>query len=55
MKGEAEAVILGISMQGDKGRETNEEGRFWESACGRQMKKGDFGNQHAGRQMKGDK
>ena len=41
-----EAVILGISMQGDKGRETNEEGRFWESACratneGRQMKKGD--------------
>ena len=52
-------------MQGDKGRETNEEGRFWESACretneGRQMKKGDrsgsdFGNQHAGRQMKGDK
>ena len=34
--------------------------RFWESACretneGRQMKKGDFGNQHAGRQMKGDK
>ena len=46
-------------MQGDKGRETNEEGRFWESACretkeGRQMKKVDFGNQHAGRQMKGD-
>ena len=59
-------------MQGDKRRETNEEGRLgaaaisvismqgdWESACretneGRQMKKGDFGNQHAGRQMKGD-
>ena len=41
-----EAVILGISTQGDKWRKTNE---------GRQMKKGDFGNQHAGRQMKGDK
>ena len=59
-------------MQGDKCRETNEEGRLgaaaisvismqgdWESARretneGRQMKKGDFGNQHAGRQMKGD-
>ena len=42
------AAISVISMQGD-----------WESACretneGRQMKKGDFGNQHAGRQMKGD-
>ena len=43
------AAISVISMQGD-----------WESACretneGRQMKKGDFGNQHAGRQRKGDK
>ena len=42
------AAISVISMHGD-----------WESACretkeGRQMKKGDFGNQHAGRQMKGD-
>ena len=42
------ATISVVSMQGD-----------WESACretneGRQMKKGDFGNQHAGRQMKGD-
>ena len=27
-----EAVILGSSMQENKGRETNEEGRFWESA-----------------------
>ena len=54
MKGDNEEGRLGaaaisvISMQGD-----------WESACretneGRQMKKGDFGNQHAGRQMKGD-
>ena len=40
------AAISVISMQGD-----------WESPCretneGRQMKKGDFGNQHAGRQLK---
>ena len=40
------AGILGISMQGDKRMEANEEGRLG----GR-----NFGNQHAGRQMKGDK
>ena len=44
--GNQHAGRLGISMQGDKWRKTNEEGRFWKSACretneGRQMKKGD--------------
>ena len=58
--------ILEISMQGDKWRETNEEGRLGAAAISvismqgdkwrRETRSGsDFGNQHAGRQMKGDK
>ena len=46
-------------MQGDRGRETNEEavilGISMQTNEGRQMKKRDFGNQQAGRQTKGDK
>ena len=53
-------------MQGDKWRETNEEGRLGAAAISvismqgdkwrRETRSGsDFGNQHAGRQMKGDK
>ena len=52
--------ILGISMQGDKWRETTEEavilGISMQGDKGRETRSGsDFGNQHAGRQMKGDK